>query len=499
MSSASVAVLIPLAKRSLDLPATIEAVETYLHSTGFSFVVRVVDCSEATYGTALRRTVAELPDRLIVILDPDLPYPVTAVGNAIALIESGAAEVVFAQRADASLFPFLDWLLVPELPDAGLYFKAFDADVARLLFSESKLGGSGCDLEFAYLANKYGFRVESLAVEASRVERTPISWGRALLAAIAVRMNDRRNAYRAPRRCPVCFSTEVWSCAQIDGNVVRACGRCKCRYLNRLPEPETGPVRRVLRAHAEAPEPSADMFDETAHGRSAREKTSVRRLGVLRTQVPARGRLLEIGVRDGSFGTAAAREYEYVGIDRAAAVARAARARGLEVYCSTVAGFVNTGPAFDAVTLYHVFENMVDPHDTLAHVKDLLKPGGVLLLSALDTEGLLFPLTERKRAAQNFRSHLILYSRSALIELLERSGFEIVNVGPEFQYRDHKFLRHHASSRWPLMAPLIRFGLQFLPDPLLVSSGSIRIVAKRRAGAPLNVRGIRSVEPTHAR
>jgi hypothetical protein len=41
--------------------------------------------------------------------------------------------------------------------------------------------------------------------------------------------------------------------------------------------------------------------------------------------------------------------------------------------------------------------------------------------------------------------------------------------------------------------------LRLLPDPLLASSGSIRVVAKRRAGAPLDMRAIRSVEPTHAR
>ena len=41
--------------------------------------------------------------------------------------------------------------------------------------------------------------------------------------------------------------------------------------------------------------------------------------------------------------------------------------------------------------------------------------------------------------------------------------------------------------------------LNVLPDPLIVSTGSIRIVAKRRSGAPLNARAIRSVEPTHAR
>jgi hypothetical protein len=100
---------------------------------------------------------------------------------------------------------------------------------------------------------------------------------------------------------------------------------------------------------------------------------------------------------------------------------------------------------------------------------------------------------------QNFRTHLILYSRSALIELLERSGFEIVDIGPDFEYRDHKFVRHWLASHHPLLAPLARAVLKLLPDPLIVSSGSIRIVAKRRGGSSLNVRAIRSVEPTHAR
>ena len=100
---------------------------------------------------------------------------------------------------------------------------------------------------------------------------------------------------------------------------------------------------------------------------------------------------------------------------------------------------------------------------------------------------------------QNFRTHLILYSRSALIELLEHSGFEIVSIGAELAYRDHRFLRHSVAMRWPALAPLVRVLLNVLPDPLLLFSGSIRIVAKRRAGAPVNFSAIRSVEPTHAR
>lgn len=498
MSATSVSILVPLVGQSAELPSTLEAIEHYLQATGFAFDIRVLDRRDgAGYGAMLRRGAADAGGSIIIVVDHDLPYPVSAIGDAVALIQSGMAEVVFGRRADRPGDLLLRSLLVPILPDPSLHLKAFSADAARMVIAESRLRGGGFDLEAAYLANKYGFRVEclSLRVAMARSKSTFALWS-GLASAVAIRMTDRRNGYRAPRRCPVCFSNEVWNFDQIPGNVVRSCSRCKCRYLRRFEKDEdTGPVRRVLRSQPVA----VDAGEEALHRGVAREKTSQRRLAALRRHLTSRARILEVGVRDGSFGAAAAREFEYVGIDRAEAVARAVRARGLDVYCSTVANFVNTGPAFDAIALFHVFENMADPHDALARMKDLLKPGGVLLLSTFDTEGLLYLLTERRWMTQNFRTHLILYSRSALIELLEHSGFEIVSIGAELAYRDQRFLRHSMATRWPALAPLARMLLKILPDPLLVLSGSIRIVAKRRAGSPVNFRAIRSVEPTHAR
>jgi SAM-dependent methyltransferase len=497
MSSTSVSILIPLMRSTSELPSTLELVEQYLQNTGFAFDIRVLDSRDGEgYGAMLRRGAAEAKGSVVVVVDPDLPYPVAAIGDAVAQIESESADVVFARSSHDGGYAFLRWLLVPILPDPTLLLKAFSSQAARLLTNEAKLNAGGFDLEIAFLANKYGFRIESLRVDSSVHSSRTFDAMSGLTSAIKIRMTDRDNAYRAPRRCPVCFSSEVWSWAQIPGNVVRACSRCKCRYLNNFGATEDShPVRREVRPNL----PPVDAGEETLHARTARERTSWRRLKALRKQVAPRARILEIGVRDGSFGSAASREYEYVGIDRAAATARAARAKGLEVYCSTLTGFVNTGPAFDAVTLFHVFENMSDPHDAMARIKDLLKPGGAVLLTSFDTEGLLYLISERIRMAHNFRTHLILYSRSALIELLEHSGFEIVSVAPSFEYRDHKFLRYWITARFPLLAPLVRAILRLLPDPLLVSSGSIRITAKRRAGPPMDVRAIRSVEPTHAR
>ena len=472
MSSTSVSVVVP----QRDAPFDAAPVERYLESTGLTFeiVPKVSDAKGA----------------VIVVIDPDLPYPVTAIGDAVAMVESGTTDVVFGTTRDFKPRRLLRWLLVQHLPDPHLQLKAFSSAAGKLIFSESRVGDEA-GLEVAFLANKYGFRVERLLVHPTRTRRLRGGLG----SALRIRMANRRNAYRNARRCPVCFSNEVWSIAQIPANVVRACRRCKCRYLNQFTDDEgTGPVRRELRAHTPPATPAYE-----SHAAPARERTSLRRFRWVSRELPPRARILEVGVRDGSFGALASNDYEYVGIDPASAAARHARARGLEVYCASLSAFVNTGPAFDALTLFHVFENMPDPHDALARIKDLLKPGGVLFLSTFDTEGLIYLASERKRMAQNFRTHLILYSRSAIIELLERSGFEISEIGPDFEYRDHKFLRHWLTSHHPVLAPLARAGLEMLPDPLIVSSGSIRIVAKRRGGQSLNTRAIRSVEPTHAR
>lgn len=491
MSSISVSVVVPL--RLPDSSAAIERISAYLETTGFTFELLT---PSGEFGPAIRRGVSDANGAVIVIVDDALPYPLSAVGDAVAMVKSAATDVVFAAAGEPAGSPILRWLLVPLVPDAAVLLAAFSSAAAKIAVGESRLPDHGVELEIAFLVNKYGFRVEHLLVQQDRRGRSrSFGWGGGLAAALAIRVANRKGEYRAARRCPVCFSPEVWSCAQIPGNVVRACRRCKCRYLNRFSEDEaSSPVRRILRPEVPAQPPTYEM-----HSPPARERTSMRRFNWVRRQIPPRARLLEVGVRDGSFGALAACEYEYVGIDSASATARHARARGLEVYCAALPSFVNTGPAFDAITLFHVFENMADPHDALARIKELLKPGGVLFLSALDTEGLIYLLTEKQSMAQNFRTHLILYSRSALIELLEHSGYEILDIGPDFEYRDHRFLRHWFASRHPLLAPLVRFILRMLPDPMIVSTGSIRLVAKRRSGPPMNVKTIRSVEPTHAR
>src|SRR6266568_2583797 len=137
MSATSVSVLVPLTEGSVELPDTLEAIDHYLQATGFQFDVRVLDKRDGDYGAMLRHGASEAKGDVIVIADTDLPYPVGAIGAAVAMIESGAADVVFAYRDGVrGGNAILRSLLVPILPDPALCLKAFSSHAARLLVGE---------------------------------------------------------------------------------------------------------------------------------------------------------------------------------------------------------------------------------------------------------------------------------------------------------------------------------------------------------------------------
>ncbi|MFN2442686.1 MAG: glycosyltransferase [Thermoanaerobaculia bacterium] len=540
----TVSVVIPAYQEEGRIGGTLEELTGWLRGTGLSWEVLVVDdgsrdgtravvkelrsrerrihlleqSENQGKGAAVRRGVLESRGEVVVFVDADLPYETANVEQVVAQVKSGATDLAiggrdlpgsdldrsyplrrrFLGRAFATI---VQSLLVPGIPDTQCGLKAFSAHAARSLFSESKLKGFGFDFEVLFLARKYGFRIERVPVGMSHRHeskvRLVVDSLRMLTDVLRVRYWNRIEAYRPPRRCPVCFSTEVSTRTQIRGWVVRQCFRCKCRYLASFPsddELETLYNDSYFSSHRDA-----------EHGYATREltpataRTGEKRLSVLRRHLPPRARILEVGAGNGLFGRLAAREFDYVGIDLADEAVRAARSEGLEVFRSSLSHFVNTGSQFDAVTLFHVFEHLNDPHDALARISDLLKPNGILVLITPDTESVLCAISGDRWVSYKFPEHLILYSRSALIELLEHSGFEIISVSSDFEYCTREFVESRLSSLHPAIGMLARMGTAVMPDPMPTPSGSIRLVARRRSGSNLNIRAVRAVEPTHAR
>ena len=540
----SLSVVIPAFNEAGVVAGTLDSISSYLGRTGLTYELVVVDdgstdrtaeivreAAEADRsirlvrlaknqgkGSAVRAGVQEAKGDVIAFIDADLPYSLQNLGDAIALVQSGSTDIAIGARDLATSdfdpsYPFLRRLmgktfslvvrtfLVRTIPDTQCGLKAFTSESARLLFGESRISGFGFDFEILYLANKYGFRIERLPVSLSHRHESKVRLVRDSLAMLAdvyrVRWVNRQNGYRTPRRCPVCFATEVRTLTQVEKYVIRQCNRCKCRYLAKFPDDEE--LERLYNSDYFASHHATEIGYSTGEMTPASRKTNEKRMSLLRRAAPGQGRVLEVGAGTGLFGDFVAKEFEYVGIDLSDQAVRQARGRGLDVYRASLTDFVNTGVPFDAVTLFHVFEHLIDPHDALSRIKDLLKPGGVVIIITPDTESLLCAISGDRWVSYKFPEHLILYSRSALIELLEHSGFEIVSATGDYEYCHHDFLLTRIAALHPLLGRFARIPLAILPDPIPVGSGSIRLVAKRRAGPPIEMRGIRAVEPTHAR
>lgn len=472
--------------------------------------VRFVETTERLDGAAIRRAVSDARGELIVICTSDCPHRMRDVEYAIAMVHSRATDMAIGiadpgWSSDAgrqmsrgrSVRRLTRFILGCGTAETLSEFRVMHANAAKLLYAESKLNSAALHYEILFLAFKYGFRVEYLPMAMladSAAAQVTCDWS-TVRDAIRVRRFNAQQMYRSARRCPVCFSADVFTFDQINGHSVRECHRCRCRYLAEFTsdaEQEKTIDQRVAR--------QLELESEPGERRKrAIAKTLAKRLSEVRKLVPAQSRLLEIGARRGELGRELAREFQYVGIEVSARAARAARASGLEVYCARLADFVNLSGAFDAALLYDVLQHLANPHDGLARIEEHLKPGGYLVIVTPDTESVMSAVSGRRWAAFKIPEHRILYSRSALVELLERSGFEIVSARADYQYVDHERIET-ALRQWPSMIhAIVRAVLTILPDPLLSSRGSIRIVAKRRSGAPFAVRAIRSVEPTHAR
>jgi len=88
------------------------------------------------------------------------------------------------------------------------------------------------------------------------------------------------------------------------------------------------------------------------------------------------------------------------------------------------------GEEFDVVTLFHVFEHLVDPLDSLIRIRSLLSGGGQVVIEVPHARDMLlsFLQLEAFKAFTFWSEHLILHTRESLRVFLEAAGFTNVIV-----------------------------------------------------------------------
>lgn len=104
-----------------------------------------------------------------------------------------------------------------------------------------------------------------------------------------------------------------------------------------------------------------------------------------RCQVPAGARILDVGCGAGFFlSLLSARGWTAVGVEPNEELVGRAQRNGLDVRLGTLADAQLEVGSFDVITLWHALEHDPVPRSTLVRCRELLKPGGVVIIQLPD-------------------------------------------------------------------------------------------------------------------
>lgn len=235
-------------------------------------------------------------------------------------------------------------------------------------------------------------------------------------------------------RCNVCETIVdpardgVWN---KDGFELVRCQTCGLLFRADLPVPEELPGlydTAYFRAdeQSEGGQGYADYVGEAElHRLNAR-----RRLSLLEG-FTAPGSVLDAGCAAGFFlDEARRRNWQVTGVELSSEMAEwASTTLGLE---SVVQGSFTGHPwdegTFDCVTMWDYIEHTIDPLAELHLARRLLRPGGLLALSTGDAGSVVARLTGRRWHLLTPRHHNYFFTRSSLLQGLERAGFSVLAV-----------------------------------------------------------------------
>lgn len=235
--------------------------------------------------------------------------------------------------------------------------------------------------------------------------------------------------------CAVCNATDTRPLVSKFGYEIARCTHCGLVYAN-----PRMPAESILARY------SADYFwneylpaqgvKQGVYDPSHFDARYGPLLALLREKVDAPGSMLEVGAGAGFFLKAAERAgWDVTGLEISAeAVSFARQELGLNVL-NMPAEQLDGLDLYDAVVMLDVIEHLFEPHQVLEHVRRVLRPGGVLMVSTPNLNALSRIALGPSWAVLSPGEHLYYLTEKTLRAILEVTGFGRV-----------EFAREHASA-----------------------------------------------------
>lgn len=140
--------------------------------------------------------------------------------------------------------------------------------------------------------------------------------------------------------------------------------------------------------------------------------------------------VLDVGCGTGEFLSGLWRRgIDVHGLEPSALAAGHAASAGLDVFQGDV-GEYPLGRSFDLITLWNVIEHMQDPAGDLRRLRDLLAPGGTIVILTPDASSRQARAFGRDWAGLEVPKHLQLFDGSSLRTLATNAGLSPVGLRP---------------------------------------------------------------------
>eukprot|EP01156_Anaeramoeba_ignava_P017847 Anaeramoba_ignava/a90155_52.p2 GENE.a90155_52~~a90155_52.p2 ORF type:complete len:323 (-),score=-2.15 a90155_52:2987-3955(-) len=227
--------------------------------------------------------------------------------------------------------------------------------------------------------------------------------------------------YTKRRNCPVCDSNDHLVIFSKAGGTYVKCVNCDMVYLNPVFTDEAI-VEYYQVNHteqAEVVESDTDNFYINIYNNG---------LDDIQKSNPDISNILDIGCSSGTFlDLAAKRDITTFGVELNKAEFEFAKKKGHKVF-NELLEKINFDKKFDAITMWDVFEHIIDGKFYLDLMKDMLSDKGVIFLQIPSSDSLAAKILREHCNMYDGLEHVNLYGVETIKHLVDKCGLEVISL-----------------------------------------------------------------------
>jgi SAM-dependent methyltransferase len=225
-------------------------------------------------------------------------------------------------------------------------------------------------------------------------------------------------------RCAACWAYDARPLYTVQGYPVVSCASCGL-VRTELPA-DFDPTSIYTASYFDGGQ--SDGYADYQGSRATLSTEFRHALDVLARHGATSGSLIEIGCAYGFFLDEARQRFSVCGVEVAEHAREACRARGLIVEPEATPELLAAHGPFDAAILLDVIEHLPAPDEMLSTLRQVMRPGGLLMLTTGDFGALAARLLGRRWRLMTPPQHLWFFSPRTLAALLQRTGFRVCAV-----------------------------------------------------------------------